>query len=153
MPKLKVQTSQGRIYKQEHIELKLADRSRQTLHRPARRLADLETFPPAAKVLQSMTAHWAGLTVFVASPWVKIDNYAAERSMRIPVVGRKNFNGSGSVGSAELAATMYSLFATMKLWGLNLRTWLTLPICRPAPIMAMRRPHPADRGTRFTGAQ
>jgi transposase len=88
-------------------------------------VADHETFPPAAKVLQSMTAHWGGLTVFVDCPWVDIDNNQAERSMRSPVVGRKNFNGSGSEGSAELAATMYSLFATMKLWGLNLRTWLT----------------------------
>jgi transposase len=88
-------------------------------------VASHETFPPAAKVLESMTAHWAGLIVFVACPWVDIDNNQAERSMRIPVVGRKNFNGSGSEGSAELAATMYSLFATMKLWGLNLRTWLT----------------------------
>jgi transposase len=85
-----------------------------------------ETFPPAAKVLQSMTAHWAGLIVFVACPWVDMDNNQAERSMRSPVVGRKNFYGSGSEGSAELAATMYSLFATMKLWGLNLRTWLTV---------------------------
>ncbi len=88
-------------------------------------VADHETFPPAAKVLQSMTAHWGGLTVFVDCPWIDIDNNAAERSMRIPVIGRKNFNGSGSKNSAELAATMYSLFATMKLWGLNLRTWLT----------------------------
>ena len=88
-------------------------------------VANHETFPPAAKVLQSMTTHWAGLIVFVACPWVDIDNNQAERSMRSPVVGRKNFNGSGSEGSAELAATMYSLFATMKLWGLNLRTWLT----------------------------
>ena len=88
-------------------------------------VASHETFPPAAKVLESMTAHWAGLIVFVACPWVDIDNNQAERSMRIPVVGRKNFNGSGSQGAAELAATMYSLFATMKLWGLNLRTWLT----------------------------
>ena len=88
-------------------------------------VANHETFPPAAKVLQSMTAHWDGLTVFVACPWVDMDNNAAERSMRSPVVGRKNFNGSGSEGSAELAATMYSLFATMKRWGLNLRTWLT----------------------------
>ena len=88
-------------------------------------VANHETFPPAAKVLQSMTAHWGGLTVFVACPWVDMDNNAAERSMRSPVVGRKNFNGSGSEGSAELAATMYSLFATMKRWGLNLRTWLT----------------------------
>jgi transposase len=88
-------------------------------------VASHELFPPAAKVLQSMTAHWGGLTVFVACPWVDMDNNAAERSMRAPVVGRKNFNGSGSEGSAELAATMYSVFATMKLWGLNLRTWLT----------------------------
>jgi len=88
-------------------------------------VASHETFPPAAKVLESMTAHWAGLIVFVACPWVDIDNNQAERSMRTPVVGRKNFNGSGSQEAAELAATMYSLFATMKLWGLNLRTWLT----------------------------
>jgi len=88
-------------------------------------VANHETFAPAGKVLHSMTVHWAGLIVFVACPWVDIDNNAAERSMRSPVVGRKNFNGSGSEGSAELAATMYSLFATMKLWGLNLRTWLT----------------------------
>ena len=88
-------------------------------------VANRELFPPAAKVLHSMTTHWGGLTVFVACPWVDIDNNQAERSMRSPVVGRKSFNGSGSEGSAELAATMYSLFATMKLWGLNLRTWLT----------------------------
>jgi len=88
-------------------------------------VANHETFPPAAKVLESMTVHWAGLIVFVTCPWIDIDNNAAERSMRIPVVGRKSFNGSGSQGAAELAATMYSLFATMKLWGLNLRTWLT----------------------------
>jgi len=83
-----------------------------------------ELFPPAAKVLESMTAHWCGLTVFVASPWVDMDNNQAERSIRGPVVGRKNFYGSGSKASAELAATMYSVFATMKMWGLNLRTWL-----------------------------
>ena len=84
-----------------------------------------ETFPPAAKVLKSMATHWSGLTVFVACPWVDMDNNAAERSMRGPVIGRNNFNGSGSEVSAQLAATMYGLFATMKLWGLNLRTWLT----------------------------
>jgi len=88
-------------------------------------VANHELFPPSAKVLQSMTTHWGGLTVFVTCPWVALDNNAAERSMRAPVVGRKNFNGSGSQVSAELAATMYSVFATMRLWGLNLRTWLT----------------------------
>lgn len=87
-------------------------------------VANHELFPPAAKVLESMTVHWSGLTVFVNSPWVAMDNNTAERDMRGPVVGRKNFYGSGSVASAELAATMYGILATMKLWGLNARTWL-----------------------------
>ena len=106
-------------------QLDLEQAVRQMASDCAASVVNHETFPPAAKVLESMTAHWAGLTVFVACPWVDIDNNAAERSMRSPVVGRKNFNGSGSEVCAELAATMYSLFATMKLWGLNLRTWLT----------------------------
>ena len=42
-----------------------------------------------------------------------------------PVVGRKNFYGSGSQWSGKLAATMYSVLQTLKLWGINSRTWLT----------------------------
>ncbi|MGH8833008.1 MAG: IS66 family transposase [Polaromonas sp.] len=80
---------------------------------------------PAAKVLQSMRNHWAGLTVFVDHPWVPMDNNVAERDMRTPVVGRKNFYGSGSVWSGQLAATMYSLLMTAKLWKINARTWLS----------------------------
>ena len=87
-------------------------------------VANHELFPPAAKVLESMTMHWNGLTVFVSSPWVAMDNNTAERDIRGPVVGRKNFYGSGSELSAELAAMMYGALATMKLWGLNARTWL-----------------------------
>ena len=44
--------------------------------------------------------------------------------MRGPVVGRKNFYGSGSEWSGELAAMMYSVLMTVKLWGINARTWL-----------------------------
>lgn len=87
-------------------------------------VVDPELFPPAAKVLQSMQIHWSGLTVFVNSPWVPMDNNTAERDMRGPVVGRKNFYGSGCECSAELAAQMYSLTATLKLWNINVRTWL-----------------------------
>lgn len=76
-------------------------------------------------VLQSMTVHWAGLTVFVAHPEIPMDNNVAERDMRSPVVGRKNFYGSGAQWSGELAATMYSVLQTLKLWGINSRTWLT----------------------------
>lgn len=57
-------------------------------------VANHELFPPAAKLLESMASHWSGLTVFVASPWVAMDNNTAERDIRGPVVGRKNFYGS-----------------------------------------------------------
>jgi transposase len=87
-------------------------------------LADPVLAEPAAKVLQSMTVHWAGLTVFVDHPGVPMDNNVAERDARLAVVGRKNFYGSGSEWSGQLAATMYSLLMTVKLWRLNARTWL-----------------------------
>ena len=56
---------------------------------------------------------------------VRMDNNTAERSERGPVVGRKNYYGSGSVWSGRLAAMMFSLSQTLCLWGLNPRLWLT----------------------------
>ncbi|HEX5675919.1 MAG TPA: IS66 family transposase [Azonexus sp.] len=88
-------------------------------------LADAATHSAARKVLLSMNKHWAGLTVFVEQPWLAMDNNAAERAIRPAVVGRKNFYGSGSLWSGQLAATMYSVLMTARLWGLNARTWLS----------------------------
>lgn len=82
--------------------------------------------PPARrKVLESLGDHWSGLTVFVEHPEVPMDNNTAERSERGPVVGRKNYYGSGSVWSGQLAAMLFSLFQTLCLSGLNPRLWLT----------------------------
>jgi transposase len=77
------------------------------------------------KVLSSLHTHWDGLTVFVGRPDVALDNNSAERILRTPVVGRKNYYGSGSVWSAHLAARMCSLVQTVLLWGLNPHHWLS----------------------------
>ena len=90
-----------------------------------RALADPLLAEHAAKVLHSMAVHWCGLTVFVEHPGVPMDNNVAERDARLAVVGRKNFYGSGSEWSGQLAATMYSVLMTAKLWKLNARTWLS----------------------------
>ncbi len=87
-------------------------------------LTDPELGEPARKVLQSMKSHRRGLSVFVKSPWVPMDNNVAERDERGPVVGRKNFYGSGVQWAGELEALMYSVLATLKLWGSNPTTWL-----------------------------
>jgi len=43
------------------------------------------------KVLSSLDNHWDGLTIFVERPEVAMDNHTAERALRNPVVGRKNY--------------------------------------------------------------
>lgn len=83
------------------------------------------------KVLTSLHAHWHGLIIFLEYIQVPMDNNPAERTIRNPVIGRKNYYGSGSIWSAELAAMMFSIFQTLILWGINPRTWLRsyLEIC------------------------
>jgi transposase len=88
-------------------------------------LADPNLHPARRKVLKSLGDHWTGLTVFVEHPEVPMDNNTAERVQRGPVVGRKNYYGSGAIWAGRLAAMMFSLFQTLSLWDLNPRLWLT----------------------------
>jgi hypothetical protein len=63
--------------------------------------------------------------VFVDHPDVPMDNSEAERRLRGPAMGRKNYWGSGATWAGELAERCFSLFATLLLAGINVRTWLT----------------------------
>jgi hypothetical protein len=65
------------------------------------------------------------LTVFVEHPEVPMDNNTAERAERGPVVGRKNYYGSGAVWAGQLAAMLFSLVQTLTLWKIQPRRWLT----------------------------
>jgi len=85
--------------------------------------ADLAT--PCRKVLESLQEHWVGLTRFVDDPRIPMDNNGSERCGRGPAVARKNFYGSGSQWSGQLAAAAFSIFATLSMWKLNPRKWLT----------------------------
>ena len=85
--------------------------------------ADLAT--PCRKVLKSLREHWEGLTRFVDDPRIPMDNNGSERCGRGPAVARKNFYGSGSKWSGQLAAAAFSIFATLSMWKLNPRKWLT----------------------------
>jgi transposase len=88
-------------------------------------LAQPDLHSACRKALSSLVNHWSGLTLFVEHPDVPMDNNASERCHRGPVVGRKNFYGSGAIWSGWLAAMLFSLFQTMGLWGLCPRRWLT----------------------------
>jgi transposase len=88
-------------------------------------LSRAELPPACRRVRKSLGEHGTGLTVFVEHPDVPLDNNPAERTERGPVVGRKNFYGSGSVWSGQWAAWLFSLVATLQRWEINPRAWLT----------------------------
>lgn len=98
---------------------------------------------PCRKVLTSLQEHWSGLTRFLDDPRIPLDNNASERQLRGPVVGRKNYYGSGAIWSGRLTAMLFSLFATLAQCQINARLWLTryLQACanaggRPPPNLA-----------------
>lgn len=76
------------------------------------------------KQTQSMTNHWDGLTLFVDFHEIPMDNNLAERELRGPVVGRKNFYGTHSDQSTEATAIFYSIIVTLKLHKINLKKYL-----------------------------
>ncbi len=97
-------------------------------------LSRLELRQPCRKVLVSLQEHWTGLTRFVDDPRIPMDNNASERSLRGPALGRKNYYGSSSEWSGQLAAYLFTLLATLQRWSINPRTWLRwyLEVCASA---------------------
>ncbi len=91
----------------------------------ATELADPKLRQPCRKALESLRNHWVGLTRFVDDLRIPLDNNASERAQRNPAVGRKNYYGSGALWSGNLAAMLFSIFATLNRWSLNPRDWLT----------------------------
>ncbi|MGH3182228.1 MAG: IS66 family transposase, partial [Streptosporangiaceae bacterium] len=80
---------------------------------------------PAKKALATLDREWDGLAAHRDYPMVSLDNNAAERMIRGPVVTRKNARGSHNEDSARLAATIWTVTATSQMAGLNVITWLT----------------------------
>ncbi len=95
------------------------------LERREEELSDPDLHPVRRKPLVSLGNHWKGLTLFVDHPEIPMDNNTAERTLRLLVCGRKQFFGSRALWSGDLAANLFSLFATLRLWAINPRKWLT----------------------------
>jgi transposase len=86
-------------------------------------LAAGQLAPEQEKILKSMRRHWKGLTVFVDYPQVPMDNNAAERALRALAVARKNFYGSRSQWSGELACGCFTILATLRQHGICARRY------------------------------
>jgi transposase len=77
----------------------------------------------AFDVLHAFDERFANYTVFLDHPEVPPDNNAAERALRTPVLGRKNFYGSRAVWAVHQAEVLESIFATLRRNGLSPLAW------------------------------
>jgi transposase len=81
--------------------------------------------PAAAKVIATLTSEWDGLARHQELPQLPLDNNPAERALRTPVIGRKNFYGSGAEWAAHLAADVWTITATAARHGIEPLSLLT----------------------------
>jgi transposase len=68
--------------------------------------------PAAAKVIATLNNEREGLARHRDLPHLDLDNNSAGRALRTPVIGRKNFYGSGAAWAAGLAADIWTITAT-----------------------------------------
>jgi transposase len=85
-----------------------------------------------AKAIGYVLTRWTALTRYRDNGRIEIDNNAAERSLRVVALGRKNYLFCGSDAGGERAAAIYSLIGTAKLNGLDPEAYLRYVIERIA---------------------
>jgi transposase len=80
---------------------------------------------PAKKALATLDREWDGLAAHRGYPMIGLDNNRAERTIRGPVVTRKNARGSHNGDAARNAAVIWTVTATAQMAGLNILTYVT----------------------------
>jgi transposase len=75
------------------------------------------------KAIDYLLRNFEGLTYFLSSEDLPIDNNSQERLMRSPVVGRKTWYGTHSKRGAETNAVLFSLVESCKLNKVNPREY------------------------------
>ncbi len=87
-----------------------------------------------ARAIGFMNARWPSLKVFLDDPRVPLDNGVAERKLRGPVVGRKNYYGVRSERGARVASLMFSLIQTCTMLGVDPYSYLIEAATRSARV-------------------
>jgi transposase len=78
-----------------------------------------------AKGIRYALSRWKALVRYLTDGRLEMTNNAAERAMRTPVLGRRNYLFCGSDAGGQRAAVLYTITETVKLNGLNPEAYLT----------------------------
>lgn len=93
---------------------------------------------PIGQAIGYARSNWAALERYAHSGVLDIDNNAAERAMKVVVLGRKNWLFAGSDQGGRTAATIFSLTVTCKRIGID-------PFAYLRDMLDRVRTHPAHR--------
>lgn len=77
-----------------------------------------------AKATAYSLSRWSALTRYTTDGRLEICNNAAERAMRPPAMGRKNWTFAGSDEGGERAAILYTLIESAKINGVDPEAYL-----------------------------
>ena len=78
-----------------------------------------------AEAIRYALTRWNALLRYLADGRLEMTNNAAERGMRAPVLGRKNYLFCGSDAGGQRAACVYTIVETAKMCGINPQAYLT----------------------------
>jgi transposase len=133
----------------EHRRVLRDTRSRAVVAELQRVLMETRPLPGSAleAAIQYTAKRWSKLTAFLGDPRLPLDNNAAERALRGPVVGRKNHYGSKSRRGTEVAAIFYSLLESAKLVGIDPAAYLQRCVDAHLAGTAIPLPHELSAAT------
>ena len=77
-----------------------------------------------AQAIRYALSRWKALTRYLTDGRLEMSNNAAERAMKPPVLGRKNYLFCGSDAGGQRAACMYTIIESAKMNGVNPQTYL-----------------------------
>lgn len=120
-----------------------AERSRPIVNEINRWVFTVTALPRSSlrKAIDYMLGLWNGLTPFLDDARIPLSNNHTERSLRGPVVGRKNHYGSRSQRGTEAAAILYSLVESAKLAGVDPHAYLRVAILAALAEERIPLPH------------
>jgi hypothetical protein len=87
---------------------------------------------PIRTALTYTLNQWAALCRYTEAGYLSMDNNAAERMVKYPAIGRKNYLFVGNSRAGRNAAHFYSLVTSAKLNGVEPFAWLRDVIARPS---------------------
>ena len=79
---------------------------------------------PLAGAIRYALTRWNALLRYLADGRLEMTNNAAERGMRAPVLGRKNYLFCGSDAGGQRAACVYTIVESAKMCGINPQAYL-----------------------------